>query len=94
MSRKLRETIVVAGVIYPAGTPESDIDGKVTAVVWEGDTDPADTTTGYAGQGADELKAEAEKRGLEVEGTGANGNVLKADLVAALEADDKANGNA
>lgn len=43
---------------------------------------------GYAGQTPDELKAEAEKRDLTVEGTGANGNVLKGDLVAALEADD------
>lgn len=43
---------------------------------------------GYEGQTVDELQAEADRRGLEVEGTGKDGNVLKGDLVAALEADD------
>jgi hypothetical protein len=42
----------------------------------------------YEKQSADELQAEAERRGLEVDGTGADGNVLKKDLVAALEAHD------
>lgn len=32
----------------------------------------------------DELKAEAERRGIEVEGTGANGRVTKDDLLKAL----------
>jgi hypothetical protein len=36
----------------------------------------------------EELQAEAAGRELHVEGTGADGNVLKADLVAALHADD------
>lgn len=36
-----------------------------------------------------DLEAEAERRGLEVEGSGNNGAVVKADLVAALEADDE-----
>ena len=43
---------------------------------------------GYDSQTKDDLQAEADKRGLEVEGTGKDGNVVKADLVAALEADD------
>lgn len=34
------------------------------------------------------LQAEADRRGLTVEGSGANGNVLKEDLVAALEEND------
>lgn len=38
-----------------------------------------------------ELQGEADKRELEVEGSGANGNVVKADLVSALEADDAEN---
>jgi hypothetical protein len=42
----------------------------------------------YEKRPADELQAEADRRGLEVEGTGADGNVLKKDLVAALEAHD------
>lgn len=45
---------------------------------------------GYAGQGVDELKALADERELTVTGTGKDGNVLKGDLVAALEADDAA----
>lgn len=43
---------------------------------------------GYAAQTKAELAAEAEERGLTIEGTGADGNVLKDDLIAALEADD------
>jgi multidrug efflux pump subunit AcrA (membrane-fusion protein) len=35
-----------------------------------------------------ELEAEASKRGLEVTGTGSNGNVLVGDLADALKADD------
>jgi hypothetical protein len=44
----------------------------------------------YDSQQVDDLQAEADRRGLEVEGTGADGNVLKKDLVAALKADDAA----
>lgn len=40
------------------------------------------------GWSKDELQAEAEKRGLTVEGSGANGNVVKADLIAALQKND------
>lgn len=46
--------------------------------------------SGYGDQKVGDLAAEAEKRNLEVEGTGKDGKVLKADLVAALEADDAA----
>lgn len=38
------------------------------------------------GMSLDELQAEADRRGLTVEGTGKDGNVLKADLVKALSA--------
>lgn len=38
----------------------------------------------------DDLQAEVDARKLEVKGTGANGIVTKDDLIAALEADDKA----
>ena len=44
----------------------------------------------YAGMGKDDLQAEADGRGLTVEGTGANGNVTKADLLSALTAHDDA----
>lgn len=45
-------------------------------------------TVDYTGKSVDDLKVEAEKRGLEVEGTGANGNVVKDDVLKALQADD------
>lgn len=43
----------------------------------------------YDGETMHALEQEAERRGLEVEGTGANGNVKKGDLVSALKADDE-----
>lgn len=48
---------------------------------------------GYASQSKDDLQAEAASRGLTVEGTGANGNVTKDDLVAALTAFDEEAGS-
>lgn len=44
--------------------------------------------TDYASKTPEELQALADERKLTVGGTGKNGNVLKGDLVAALEADD------
>lgn len=46
----------------------------------------------YAGMKPDELQAEAELRGLTVEGSGAGGNILKADYVTALDAHDASSG--
>lgn len=91
MARKLKRTVVLGGVIYPAGTPATkELEAKVTAGdVWSGDAD-SDASEGYDAQTVDELEAEASRRGIEVTGTGKDGNVLKKDLVAALEADDKA----
>lgn len=43
---------------------------------------------GYDAESVEDLQAEADRRELSVEGTGSNGNVLKKDLVAALQADD------
>lgn len=49
----------------------------------------SDPITGdYGSHPKDDLQVEADRRGLQVEGTGADGNVVKDDLVAALEADD------
>jgi hypothetical protein len=50
----------------------------------------ADEPVDYAELSKDELQAEVDRRGITVEGSGANGNVVKDDLVAALEADDAA----
>lgn len=50
----------------------------------------AETETDYEAQSTEQLTAEAARRELTVDGTGANGNVLKKDLIAALQAaDDK-----
>lgn len=53
-----------------------------------GSADEEETESYESSWNKDELQAEVEKRGLEVEGTGEGGRVLKADLAAALEADD------
>lgn len=87
MARALNRTVLAGGVIYSAGTAESEVKGEVPDEFWDGGSD---TTDGYASQTVDELEAEAARRSLEVTGTGKDGNVLKKDLVAALEADDKA----
>jgi hypothetical protein len=47
---------------------------------------PEPITGDYDRHSAEELQGEADRRGLTVEGTGKDGNVLKSDLVAALEA--------
>ena len=56
-----------------------------------GDASAADADTGDARTGdsyddmkVDDLQAEADRRGLTVEGTGKDGNVVKADLIKAL----------
>lgn len=49
-------------------------------------------TSKYAGMKPDELQAIADERQLSVEGTGKDGNVLKADLVSALDAHDASTG--
>lgn len=43
---------------------------------------------GYSTMSVEDLQTEADKRGLNVTGTGKDGNVLKSDLVSALEASD------
>ena len=54
----------------------------------EPDTEPEIIAGDYSDRKAEELQAEANRRELVVTGTGNGGNVLKRDLVAALEADD------
>jgi len=87
MSRVLNTTVTTGGRIYPVGTPEADVAAGIPDKFWDSGSGSGG---GYADQNADALKAEADRRGLEVEGTGKDGNVLKADLVSALEAHDKA----
>lgn len=49
------------------------------------ETDPGRS---YDDLPVEQLQAEADRRGLDIEGTGKDGNVLKADLVTALQAHD------
>lgn len=55
------------------------------------DPAPASGPSGvdYESMPVEDLQAEADRRDLEVEGTGSGGNVLKKDLVDALKADDE-----
>lgn len=92
MSRKLTASVVYKGNVYPAGTAESDIDGadKISAAVWDGDAASSDEETGYAALKVDELKAEIGRRNEgreEADLIPSDGK--KADLIAALEADDE-----
>ena len=56
---------------------------------YTGDTVEESAGGSYDSQTVDELQALADSRGLDVEGSGKDGNVLKSDLVAALEASDR-----
>lgn len=85
------ETLVATALLAGTEVPEWASDLVDKGNLTDGKAAKAESAGGgYAGQSPDELKAEAEKRDLTVEGTGKDGNVLKGDLVAALEADDAA----
>ena len=54
MTRTLNRTVEAGGKLYPAGTPESDVDGLVEREdVWDGDPDPQDPNDGEQGEGDD-----------------------------------------
>ena len=97
----LRNPETFEAVGFGAGTKKSDLPGWAQKLVHDDDFGTVDDSSesgtpetpedkGYAGMKPEELTAEVEKRELTVTGTGANGNVKKGDLVAALEADDAA----
>lgn len=93
MARKLAKNVYVGETLYMAGStpPKEDADQITNPAAWGDDApeaDGKDDDKGYAGQKVGELEAEVAKRELEVEGSGKDGKVVKADLVAALEADD------
>lgn len=71
----------VAAVVVDAGKDDTAAEREVPAV---------SVTQGYDALKLAQLQEEADKRELSVSGTGANGNVTKSDLVAALIADDAA----
>lgn len=72
----------------PSGSDDTTVEGGEGSE--EGAVPPASEPVDYSGQDAADLKTEVEKRGLEVEGSGANGRVVKDDMVKALAADDAA----
>lgn len=84
-----REFAEKAGVKILNGKPAVDQRGEALNAKHQ-----ADLSTGgkYAGVKTEDLQADADLRGLTVEGTGKDGNILKTDLVAGLEAHDAANG--
>lgn len=98
--RKLTKTVVHKGNVYPAGTPESDIDNasKIGADVWSGGSSASTKATkdddsgpaGYDALKVADLKAEIEKRNKgrdDADLLPVDGK--KAELVAALTADDE-----
>lgn len=77
----------------PAGETETEGDGGSEDEEPEGDGETGAVPPAYAEQSLADLRGVAETRGLEFKGSGAGGNIVKADhdaLVAALEADDAA----
>lgn len=101
MSRKLTRTVVLNGVLYPVGTAATkELEGAITNPnVWDVDAagtdgvegDGSGAAHGYDAQTGRELKAEIDRRN---EGREEDARISKtgnkADLVAALEADDQA----
>jgi hypothetical protein len=81
---------VRAGDPIPPGLELEDPSDAIERDPIPGETvpSPSPITGDYDSRHADELQAEANRRGLTVEGTGKDGNVLKSDLVEALEASD------
>lgn len=94
MARKLNQTVLAGGVVYPAGTPEGDVDVAVPDQFWDGDAASPETgSKSYSAMKVDELKAEIEARNVDRDPEGdryLSADGKKADLVAVLEADDEA----
>lgn len=81
-----------AGATY-VGAQNDAPDGQAgNAVDGAEGADPLTADEGYDDASKERLEAEIERRGLEVPatGSGANGNVVKADLIEVLEQDDAA----
>ena len=92
MSVRHPDTLEAVSLAKGEKVPDWAMDAEL---VHDDDLESAsDAKSGSDSEGAshtgtkDELQAKADSRGLEVEGSGSNGNVTKADLVSALEADD------
>jgi hypothetical protein len=82
---------LASGAPLAFGEPgEPDLnDRHDKALVDDGLLIQADEPGDYDSRHVDDLAGEVAARGLDVKGTGKDGNVLKADLVKALEDNDK-----
>lgn len=93
MSGRLSQTVVVGGVVYPAGsTVPADVAKGITAKgVWAGSAPADDEPVGYDAQKVADLEAEIANRneGRDEADQIVPAGTKKADLIAALEADDK-----
>lgn len=78
MGRRLNTYVTVGAVTYGPGDVPDDVAEQINA---PGVFEDEDASGGYAAMKVDELRDELAKRGLPADGK-------KADLVAALEADD------
>lgn len=87
-----RQISVMRGDELPANVPDDMVQRLDAAGALEPLPGADVAGSGYESMTVDDLHEMADTRGLTVDGTGANGNVLKSDLVAALEADDRAGG--
>jgi hypothetical protein len=84
------DRIVIAGQPVPPDLVDAyheKVGHKAEEPVADAHSDDS-SSSNYADQTVEDLRAEADRRELEVEGTGKDGNVVKKDLVAALEASD------
>ncbi len=72
----------------PEVAPLSDFNRDPAAGNSSGGSKKDDSSDNYDSQGVDDLQKDADSRGLEVEGSGNGGRVLKSDLVKALKEDD------
>jgi pyruvate/2-oxoglutarate dehydrogenase complex dihydrolipoamide acyltransferase (E2) component len=96
MARKLAKNVYVGETLYMAGStpPKEDAEQITNPAAWgdeSSDDDAGEGSKSYADQTVDELAEAAAERGIDVEGTGKDGKVLKKDLVSALETDDADN---
>ena len=76
MTRTLNRTVEAGGKLYPAGTPEADVDGLVEREdVWDGDPDPQDPNgTPDEGEGSDGDPDPQDPNGTPDEGEGSDGD--------------------
>lgn len=97
--RRLNKAILAGGVVYPAGTAATpELEAVITNPAhWDGDPDPAaegtdPETVGYPAYTVAELNALIDGRNTDRDEPAriAPDGSRKADLIAALEADDQA----